>query len=58
MYSEFAEVIGIPKWDGKDVSQERAIKTIIAKLREVLGVDELARLRSELLQRALKNVLG
>jgi len=56
MYGEFAELMGIEKWDGKDISDERAVATIIGKLRKVLGVDELTRLRNELVKRALENL--
>jgi len=56
MYLEFAELVGIEKWDGQDTSDEHAVGTIIGKLRKVLGVDELTHLRSELVKRALENL--
>lgn len=56
MYAEFAELIGLAKWDGKDTSNERAVATIIGKLRDILGVGELTQLRSELVKRALENL--
>lgn len=56
MYAEFAELIGMARWDGKDISHERAVATIIGKLRNILGVDELTKLRNELVKRALENL--
>lgn len=55
MYSLFAEVMGMQTWHGGPMSEERAVETIIQKLRNVLGIDELTELREALVSQALKN---
>jgi hypothetical protein len=52
MYSLFAEVMGEKEWLGKAVGEERAISTIMNKLRGVLGINELTDARTELIRRA------
>jgi len=60
MYAEFAAVFGakygFKQWDGEDVPQDHAIEAVIAHLRSVLGIDELTRLRSELIRRATEDL--
>jgi hypothetical protein len=51
-YIAFAEVVGLEKYRGTPVGKERAAETVIAELRDVLGIVELTRLRSELIKRA------
>ena len=57
MYSIFAEVIGLPEWEGQAVLQDLAVTTTITRLRNILGIDELTLLRSELVKRALDNLV-
>jgi hypothetical protein len=57
MYSTFAEVIGLPEWEGQEVLKDLAVTTTVAKLRKILGIDELTLLRSELVKRALENLV-
>jgi hypothetical protein len=57
MFLEFAKILGpkrgIPHWGGEVVSEEYAIDTILASLRKVLGINDLARLRGELVSQAM-----
>lgn len=53
MYTQFAEAMGLEKWDDKPVSQELAFTKVKDKLREILGIKELTVLRSEFIKRAL-----
>jgi hypothetical protein len=59
MYSEFAEVMGskvmgAKDWDGKEITEDVALHTIIGKLRKVLGVEELTNLRARLVSQAFQ----
>jgi hypothetical protein len=60
MFVEFAKVLGpkrgIPHWGGEVVTEEYAIDTILASLRKVLGINDLARLRSELVSQAMRRL--
>jgi hypothetical protein len=56
MYGKFAEVVGLARWEGKEITGEIAVTTVIRKLRRVLGIDELTQLRTELVKRALNNL--
>jgi hypothetical protein len=58
MYGSFAEVMGSKvmgskEWDGKQITEQVALHTIIGKLRDVLGVEELTNLRARLVSQAL-----
>lgn len=56
MFSEFAHVFGakygFKQWAGEPVTQERTIEAVIVSLRKILGIDELTRLRGELIKSA------
>lgn len=59
MYSKFAEVMGSKvmgsaEWEGKQITQEVALFTMIGKFRKVLGVEELTNLRARLVSQALE----
>jgi hypothetical protein len=59
MYSKFAEVMGSKvmgstEWEGKQITEEVALFTIIGKFRKVLGVEELTNLRARLVSQALE----
>lgn len=56
MYSVFAEVIGLEEWEGEAVTEERAVKTLIGKLRKVLGIEELTSLREAFVTQALQSL--
>ena len=60
MFAEFAAVFGskygFDKWNGEDVAQDHAIEAVIIHLRSVLGIDELTRLRSDLVRRATNDL--
>jgi hypothetical protein len=51
-YSTFAAVLGWENWHGQPVSSDLAAERVIIGLRDVLGISELTRLRSELIRRA------
>jgi hypothetical protein len=60
MYSDFAEVMGskvmgAKEWEGRQITGDVALHTIIQKLRTVLGVEELTNLRSRLLCEAMQS---
>ena len=57
-YAIFAEIMGLEKWNGQPISQERAGDAIIIKLREVLGITELTELRRELVKRASDDLVA
>lgn len=56
MYSTFARVIGLEKWEGEQLTDELTVTAVINRLRRVLGTEELSRLRAELVTRALQNI--
>jgi hypothetical protein len=56
MMMAFVEVIGEREWHGKPVNQDIAIKTIMARLRDVLGISELTSSRATLIRRATDNL--
>jgi hypothetical protein len=56
MYLLFAEVTGEKEWQGKPITGDVAVATVIGRLRKVLGIDELTLLRSEFVKRAVKNL--
>ena len=45
IYQKFAEVVGLPQWNGQQVTTELTTRAIIEKLRAVLGISELTALR-------------
>ncbi len=56
VYSLFAEILGFEKWEETPISGDLTVTAVINRLREVLGTDELALLRSELVRRALQKI--
>lgn len=52
MYEEFAGLINMDEWDGKEVTEENAIVTLIHWLRGILGIEELTKLRGEIIKNA------
>jgi hypothetical protein len=54
MYSIFARVIGLERWEGEPLTDELTVAAVVSRLRRVLGAEELNRLRSELVARALR----
>lgn len=56
MFSAFAKVIGLEAWQGERLTDDLTVTAMIGQLRRVLGTEELSRLRSELVARALRNV--
>jgi hypothetical protein len=56
MFTAFAKVIGLENWQGKPLRDEFTVTAVINQLRRILGTEELSRLRSELVTRALRNI--
>lgn len=60
MFSEFANVFGprygFKEWAGKPVTGEYAVESVVSALRNVLGIAELTRLRSEVVRHAINNL--
>jgi hypothetical protein len=58
MFQEFANVFGakygVPQWQGKPVTEDYTVETVIAGLRKVLGTAELSSLRVDLVKRAVE----
>src|ERR1700687_3812760 len=52
MYTLFAKVIGEKEWQGKTLTEEIAISSILEKLRKILGIEELTAIRIQLIKRA------
>jgi hypothetical protein len=48
--------MGFETWQGKAVTKERTVEKVVEKLRKILGIGELTRLRSELVERASQNL--
>jgi hypothetical protein len=61
MFEEFAKVFGpeygFKVWEGEPVTQEYTLTSVVASLRNVLGIAELTRLRSEFIKRASENLV-
>jgi hypothetical protein len=55
-YGTFAEVMGFQTWEGKPLTRELTVDTVIEELRRVLGIGELTRLRTELIERASQSL--
>jgi hypothetical protein len=59
MFEEFAKVFGpeygFKEWNGEAVAEDYTMVSIIASLRNVLGIAELTQLRSEFIKRASEN---
>ena len=57
MYRHFAEVLGTEhmgsEWEGKAITDTAAVSRVVSHLREVLGVEELTRLRTAVVEQAL-----
>lgn len=58
MYNRLAQVMGMKEWRDQRVSDELAITNLTRKLREILGTEELTKLRNSILQRAFGGVGG
>jgi len=56
MFSTFAKVIGLDRWHNEPLTDELTVTAAINRLRRVLGTEELNRLRSDLVRRALQNL--
>lgn len=56
MFSVFAQVMGFENWEGVPLTKDLAVTTVIGKLRQVLGIEELTDLRSALVSRALDHL--
>lgn len=55
-YGTFAEVMGFQTWEGKALTRELTVDTVVEELRKVLGIGELTRLRTELIERASQSL--
>lgn len=55
-YGTLAEVMGFETWQGKALTRELTVEKVVEKLRKVLGIGELTNLRSELVERASRNL--
>jgi hypothetical protein len=59
MFNKFVEVMGSKvtgskEWQGKQITEEVAVYTIVHKLQKVLGVEELTNLRANLVSQAFE----
>lgn len=52
MYNTFAKIMAFPEWQGEKLTDELAIKTLVKKLRRVLGTEELTKMRGALVAKA------
>ncbi len=53
MYNTFAKIMAFPEWQGEKLTDELAIKTLVKKLRRVLGTEELTKMRGALVAKAV-----
>ncbi len=61
MFREFAallgrENMGADSWEGEKLEEDEAIEKVIARFRDVLGAEDLAKLRIEFIKRAIENL--
>ena len=56
MYTLFAKVIGEKEWQGQTLTEELAISSILEKLREILGIEELTAIRKRLIKQAASSL--
>lgn len=56
-YRQFAEVLGTEhmgtEWEGEPITDVAAVSRVVAQLRDILGVEELTRLRAAIVRNAL-----
>lgn len=52
MYNTFAQVMGFASWAGKELTEDLAIRTLVGKVRAVLGVQALTDLRRTAIEKA------
>jgi Xaa-Pro aminopeptidase len=57
MFATLAEVMNTPEWDGKPVPADCGSRAVLHRLREILGTEELTRLRESLIKSALSHTL-
>jgi hypothetical protein len=57
MYRQFAEVLGSEhmgtEWEGEPITDNAAVSHVVSHLRTMLGVEELTKLRTAIVQQAL-----
>lgn len=57
MFRQFAEVLGTEhmgkEWEGEEITDTAAIGRVVSHLRDMLGVEELTKLRNAIIQQAL-----
>lgn len=53
IYKRFAEVMGWDEWEGENLTKERTTTLLLAKLRAILGTEELTVLRMALIEAAV-----
>lgn len=56
MYKRFAAVMGWKEWNGEALSDDNTIAFFISKLRNVLGIEELTRMRGLLISKAARTL--
>jgi hypothetical protein len=56
MYELLAKITNSKEWEGKELTDELAISTLIKRLRTILGTEELSRMRQKLTSKALKGI--
>lgn len=56
-YRQFAEVLGTEhmgtEWEGEPITDVAAVSRVVAQMRDILGVEELTRLRAAIVRNAL-----
>mgnify|MGYP005841964433 CR=1 FL=1 len=56
MYNTFAQVMGFSNWAGKELTEELAMRTLVGKVRAVLGVQALTDLRRTAIEKAHSSI--
>jgi hypothetical protein len=58
MYKQFAQVLGTEhmgtEWEGEPITDSAAVSGVISHLRDILGIEELTKLRTQIVQQALE----
>lgn len=56
MYNTFAQVMGFSNWAGQELTEELALRTLVGKVRTVLGVEALTDLRRTSIDKAYASI--
>ncbi|MBU1863051.1 MAG: hypothetical protein KKH94_05230, partial [Candidatus Omnitrophica bacterium] len=56
MYDIFADILGLARQNGTKIDADSAVRKIKLKIREILGIEELTKLRERIIRQAIKSI--